>query len=661
MAPIGPVERNTPRQLGLPSFWKTPCYFCVHESHSYFGLLWRFFLLFALVAVTFEKYNMSINATLLTGFLLLIIFGLLTSRIALIYPRVSIGQKFSLNYCWRASRGQMFKLYFGNICAIAPLLLLHNIFLTIAKTMLKYPGQFGPAVVIETVSLVPLFGAFAVAAGFLSLSYKALGGVDNGMGNALGNQMVSAVAKIKPPVTAILSKKRTSQPQPQSRRPFLQQATPSPSPPRGKTKSSNTGAVLLAGLVGVAIIAARIFSENEPPKQTTFPKLTTSAKQVQDLSTKTDRHVCNLALGPSKTDWSTESQYSDYVQEAKDRGRYVAECRRILDLEPTLATAATQPAPTKSDWYTFPEADLPYAGTPSEEYPKHIFLGVDRDRGTLRPYITLVTKSLCGEDSHVRVQDVTGLLSWKITREGSNTWLLPRNFIRDKLIQAIKQKHSLRVLTEDECGSYTTTFSLKGSARAINQLSPQSTQSAFVTLRFPFEVSMDVPRDWWVLNDTMNRLIRTSRDAVLDLRGIPTQGDEEIVLIAANSWPPSTYAALRVTRVRPPLGDPNEFRQLSKADLQQLKNYNEAELKQILALQGLNYLKTIDVGIEEIGGWPAFVFSYARSGPKGPVVVYLIQITRKSDFLRINLSYRQAEATLWRPVIALIKKSIQAR
>lgn len=187
-----------------------------------------------------------------------------------------------------------------------------------------------------------------------------------------------------------------------------------------------------------------------------------------------------------------------------------------------------------------------------------------------------------------------------------------------------------------------------------------SNEFNFVMLSLPFEVAIDIPRDWWVLNDAINQLIRTSREATLDLRGIATSDDDETVLIAANSWPPETYAALRVTRVQPPLAVPEEILGLTRTELAQLRGEFETEMRQLLSLQGLTFLEATGIEIAEIGGWPAIVFSYRRSEPKGPVFVQLIQVVRRQDFLRINLSYREGERALWMPVITRIKNSIQA-
>ncbi len=184
--------------------------------------------------------------------------------------------------------------------------------------------------------------------------------------------------------------------------------------------------------------------------------------------------------------------------------------------------------------------------------------------------------------------------------------------------------------------------------------------SSFVTLTLPFDVAIDVPRDWWILDDTINKLIQTSRDAVLDLRGIPTSEDNETVLIAANSWPPMTYAALRVTRIQPPYAAPEEIRALTKTELAQLGGAFEAELRQSLPLQGSSFLETLGIEVINVGGWPAIVFSYRRSAPSGPVVDELIQVIRRKDFLRIGLSYRESERPLWMPVVTRIQNSIKA-
>ena len=52
---------------------------------------------------------------------------------------------------------------------------------------------------------------------------------------------------------------------------------------------------------------------------------------------------------------------------------------------------------------------------------------------------------------------------------------------------------------------------------------------------------------------------------------------------------------------------------------------------------------------------------YRRSGPKGPVIVSVIEIFTPSQELRINLSYRESEQAIWKPVIGKIRQSITVR
>jgi hypothetical protein len=189
----------------------------------------------------------------------------------------------------------------------------------------------------------------------------------------------------------------------------------------------------------------------------------------------------------------------------------------------------------------------------------------------------------------------------------------------------------------------------------------QSQDSSFLTIKLPYDVSIDVPREWWVLSESMNRMIQTSRDAILDLRGIAVDAGDEAVLIAANSWPPSTYASVRVVRSQSPLNVSDELGKLSEQDLDQLKKSIESELKQSLPLQGLTYLETMGLEMENVSGWPSLNFSYRRSGPNGPVYVQLIEVPRKADLLKINLSYRESGQVVWMPVIARIKQSFQAK
>lgn len=118
---------------------------------------------------------------------------------------------------------------------------------------------------------------------------------------------------------------------------------------------------------------------------------------------------------------------------------------------------------------------------------------------------------------------------------------------------------------------------------------------------------------------------------------------QEIPLIAANSMPKSTYAAVRVDSTIPPSGSPAEIASIIPADIQDMQTENRQKLQKLLPLQGGQLIELLGTRIEKISGYPAIVTEYRRSGPKGPVFVQINQIFTSSQEIGIDLSYRESE------------------
>ena len=187
-------------------------------------------------------------------------------------------------------------------------------------------------------------------------------------------------------------------------------------------------------------------------------------------------------------------------------------------------------------------------------------------------------------------------------------------------------------------------------------------ESYFSSIKLPRGVEVQVPKGWWLLGKDYNRLIQTSVEAAMDLSGIGLDDGEEVNLIAANSMPRTTYAALRIDSTIPPSANPEEIINMSKSELREISSYIEQEFNKLLPLQGNQLLNFYGVYIERISGHPALVTRYRRSGPKGPVIVEINQIYPGGNHeLRMNLSYRESEKPLWLAVVKKIRKTIKIK
>lgn len=183
----------------------------------------------------------------------------------------------------------------------------------------------------------------------------------------------------------------------------------------------------------------------------------------------------------------------------------------------------------------------------------------------------------------------------------------------------------------------------------------------FAPIKLPRGIELQIPKGWRLLGADHNQVIQTSAKAAMAISGIGLPDGQETNLIAANSMPRSTYAAVRVDSTIPPSVAPSEFASITATDVRELQTEMRSNLQKVLSLQGNQLMEFFGSRIEKISGHPAVVTEYRRTDPKGPVFVQINQIFTSSQEIRINLSYRESEVALWKPVVGKIRQSIVIR
>jgi hypothetical protein len=103
------------------------------------------------------------------------------------------------------------------------------------------------------------------------------------------------------------------------------------------------------------------------------------------------------------------------------------------------------------------------------------------------------------------------------------------------------------------------------------------------------------------------------------------------------------------------------FSSITPADMREFQAEMHKMTQMMLPQQGLQLIEFMGSRIDKISGYPALVTEYRRTGPKGSVFVQINQIITESQDIRINLSYRESEVALWKPVIGNIRQSITIR
>jgi hypothetical protein len=181
--------------------------------------------------------------------------------------------------------------------------------------------------------------------------------------------------------------------------------------------------------------------------------------------------------------------------------------------------------------------------------------------------------------------------------------------------------------------------------------------SNFVLLRLPFNVSMRVPRNWWRIDGDLNQAIATNAEALINLAGMKMPRGKQNIF-RANSMPRSTYAGIAINIEDSDLS-PIDVQKATDNELREIGVFMHDMFKRSTVGTGMSIIGEFKVRKETVDGQPALIYDYERSGAKGPVRVRVINFYISQKELAITLSYRMSEATLWKPVIDYMHKTIR--
>jgi hypothetical protein len=195
---------------------------------------------------------------------------------------------------------------------------------------------------------------------------------------------------------------------------------------------------------------------------------------------------------------------------------------------------------------------------------------------------------------------------------------------------------------------------MKNEGTVSSSVPPHDSRFAVVSL--PLGVSIQVPKNWRPFGADLNATIETAGEAATKLAGIEMPAGQKVNLFRANSNPPTTYAGIAINA---------SDSEMSRADVLVATDAEIAELgstmrqtfEQAFAKQDVQMIRFDGVRREIVDGHPSLVIEYVRSGPQGPVVVQMTRLLIGEKEVSLNLSYRQSEAGLWKPVVAYMRST----
>lgn len=205
---------------------------------------------------------------------------------------------------------------------------------------------------------------------------------------------------------------------------------------------------------------------------------------------------------------------------------------------------------------------------------------------------------------------------------------------------------------------YLSACSVSSQGQPWSSLSQQEqSNSKFAKLKLPLGVSVEVPKNWWIFDSDSNSTIETAAEAAMNLSGIEIPKGKQITLFRANSTPRTTYAGIAI-KLRESELDPRILKNASIAEISQLSPDLKQMTQETLSAVDLELLEFYGVRREFIGSHPALVIEYKRSGQKGAVIVQTTRLFLRGKEIVLDLSYRESEGKIWKPIVLYIRKSL---
>jgi hypothetical protein len=189
-----------------------------------------------------------------------------------------------------------------------------------------------------------------------------------------------------------------------------------------------------------------------------------------------------------------------------------------------------------------------------------------------------------------------------------------------------------------------------------NGLSPRD--SRFALIKLPLGISIEVPKNWLVIDGELNTTIETGGEAIYRLTGMELPTSQKVNLFRANSSPPTTYASIAINVTNSDIS-PAELIEADEAEIREITPFMHKILDQGLATQNYHIIQFDTIVREIVDGHPALAISYIRSGQNGPVAVQMTRIFAGNKEISLNLSYRLSEIQLWKPIVDYMKATFQ--
>lgn len=189
-------------------------------------------------------------------------------------------------------------------------------------------------------------------------------------------------------------------------------------------------------------------------------------------------------------------------------------------------------------------------------------------------------------------------------------------------------------------------------------------------------VSLEVPKHWHVRDLDERRNIAAAGEAIMDAVGRKNE-PSHVTSLSVVSQPGPVGAIIRISFIPIDKLSQSDVRSALQSDregtLREVEtSFREVEtsfreekavLSKVMEKQGIKIIGQESFGFDLIGNMTAFTLSYRRTSAVGssPFLVTQYHVPVGLEKVLITLSYREADALLFRPILERVKRSVAIR
>lgn len=192
---------------------------------------------------------------------------------------------------------------------------------------------------------------------------------------------------------------------------------------------------------------------------------------------------------------------------------------------------------------------------------------------------------------------------------------------------------------------------------ALNNANAEN--STFARFRFGSDVSIDVPRNWYFLDENIRKNLNTYSEAVVRLAGITAAQGNNQILIAANAYTTSKKpsATMRLSVRKGEFISQSEVRKADPKDLEVMAKYQLEKLNSSLP-DNVKGMSLIGVRIDKLGKYYSIVTEKLVEYTDGVQVDRLDVIYFPNVVYKLNTSYRKNEEWMFKPILKILRESL---